>query len=122
MTDKQIRAAEEELNKKYYGNESHISENLKQPWTKKDERLEEELSCRRMINSLLIYGWSTEKGGYAYNTYLKSYIEGGLITERRLAELIAEQKKDFENAVVTHDAYTDSEGCSYNGCRWADEM
>lgn len=127
MTEKQIRAAEEELNKKYYGDECRILENLKQPWTKKDKILKEELSCRGMINSILIYGDSADKGSYSYDRYLKPYtVKGtwhdGLINEKRLAELVAEQKADLAKAVVRTNAYTDSEGCTYNSCTWADEM
>jgi len=127
MTEKQIEAAKDALHKKYYGNECRYFENLKQPWTKEDEILEEELSCRSMINSMLIYGDSTEEGSYNYNKYLKPYTEkgtwhDGLITKNRLDELIAEQKKDFEKAIVQRNVYTDSEGCSYNSCHWADEI
>ena len=102
-------------------------DNLKQPWTKEDEVLEEELSCRGMINSILIYGNSTDEGSYSYDRYLKPYtIKGtwhdGLIPKKRLNKLIAEQKADFAKAVVRTNVYTDSEGCSYNSCRWADEQ
>lgn len=127
MTAKEIQAAKDALYEKYYGDKSRLPQNLKQPWTKEDEIFEEELSCRDMINSMLVYGDSVEKGSYGYNKYLKTYTEkgtwhDGLLTEKRLAEIIAEQKKDFEKAIVKRDVYTDSEGCSYNSCRWADEQ
>ena len=127
MTAKEIQAAKDLLNMRYYGNECRVPQNLKRPWSKEDEIFEEELSCRDMINSMLVYGDSVEKGSYGYNKYLKTYTEkgtwhDGLLTEKRLAEIIAEQKKDFEKAIVKRDVYTDSEGCSYNSCRWADEQ
>lgn len=127
MTEKQIQAAKDALHEKYYGDECRLPSNLKQPWTKEDEVLEEELSCRNMINSMLVYGDKVEEGNYDYERYLKPYTKkgtwhDGLITEQRLTELIAEQKKDFEKAIVRRNVYTDSEGCSYNSCRWADEQ
>lgn len=126
MTQKQIEAAKDALHKKYYGNKCVYFENLIQPWTKEDEVLKEELNCRSMINSMLIYGDSTDKESYGYNKYLKPYTEkgnwhDGLFNEKRLAELIAEQKADFAKAIVRQSVYTDSEGCTYNSCKWEDD-
>jgi hypothetical protein len=129
MTEKQIQAAKDALHKKYYGDGCVYWENLIQPWTKEDEILEEELSCRSMINSILIYGGRTDKESYDYKRYLMRYVTGtvynnykGLLTEQRVNELIEEQKADFAKAVVRSNVYTDGEGCSYNSCVWADEM
>ena len=128
MTEKQIEAAKDTLHKKYYGNGCMCSDNLKQPWSKEDKILEEELSCRGMINSILIYGSSADEGSYSYDRYLKPYYEGdtwrnkGLITKARVLELIEEQKADFAKAIVRANVYEDSEGCTYNSCVWADEM
>ena len=126
MTQKQIEKAKDELYFKYYGNECRVPENLKQPWTKEDEVLMEELSCRNMINSMLIYHDSVEKGSWSYNRYLMSYVTGtvynhyhGLLTEQRVDELIAEQKESFKKATVSFAGY-DSEGVSYNSCDWGD--
>jgi hypothetical protein len=124
MTAKEIQTAKDLLHKKYYGN-GCVRPGVK--WSKEDEISEEELSCRNMINSMLIYGDSVEKDSYGYNKYLKPYTEkgtwhDGLFNEKRLAEIIAEQKKDFEKAIVKRNVYTDSEGCSYNSCVWADEV
>jgi hypothetical protein len=126
MTGKQIEQAKEELNSKYYGDECRVPENLKQPWSKKDKVLEEELDCREMINSILIYGGNCSKDSYQYKRYLKPFIEGDqwhkvLLSEQRVDELIAEQKADFAKATVGFAGY-DSEGCSYNYCHWADEQ
>lgn len=126
MTEKQIEAAKDALHKKYYGDGCMFIDNLKQPWTKEDKILEEELSCRNMINSILIYGGTCAKDSYQYKQYLKPYIKGDqwhkvLLSEERVDELIAEQKADFAKAEVGFAGY-DSEGCSYNYCKWADEM
>ena len=60
MTGKQIKNAWHDLNVKYYGDKCRSIENLLQPRSKKDEKLEEELWCREMINSCLIYGRSRD--------------------------------------------------------------
>jgi len=125
MTQKQIEKAKDELNFKYYGDEVRIPANEKQPWTKKDKVLMEELSCRDMINSMLIYGSNTDEGSWAFNKYLASYYEGNvwhkaLLTKERVLELVAEQNADFAKATVHHNVYEDSEGCTYNSCDWGD--
>ena len=127
MTRKQIEAAKNALYDKYYGDNPRVKEYQKLPWSKEDKALEQELQIRDMINSILIYGGNCEEGSYKYNTYLKTYYEGddwrnqGLVTRERVLELIAEQKADFAKAVVGY-AGTDSEGCSYNYCKWEDEL
>ena len=106
MTDKQIRAA---LDKEEYGTILYT-----------------ELSCREMINSILIYGYSIDKDSYSYERYIKPYIEGDrwhsvLLSEQRVDELIAEQKDSLSRAVIRANAYEDSEGCSYYSCKWEDD-
>lgn len=125
MTDKQIQKAKDELNFKYYGDDVRTNDNLKRKWTKKDSILMEELSCRDMINSMLVYGSSTDEGSWAFDQYLADYYKGNvwkkpLLTKERVLELIAEQKKSFEKAVVSYNVYEDSEGCTYNSCDWGD--
>lgn len=125
MTDKQIQKAKDELNFKYYGGDVRIPQNEKRPWTKDDKILMEELSCREMINSMLIYGSSVDEGGWSFNKYLATYYKGDawrkpLLTKERVLELIAEQKKSFEKATVLRNVYEDSEGCTYNSCDWGD--
>jgi hypothetical protein len=94
--------------------------------------LYEELSCREMINSILIYGNinSADEGGYSHERYVKPFYTGKhqfynkkpLLTKERVLELIEEQKADFAKAVVRANTYTDGEGCTYNSCRWEDEI
>lgn len=125
MTAKEIQAAKDLLYMRYYGDGCRVPQNLRRPWSKEDEAFEEELSCREMIDSILIYGGSCEKDSYQYDKYLKPYTEkgtwhDGLITLARLDELIKEQKADIEKAEIGFAGY-DSEGVSYNYCRFADE-
>ena len=126
MTRKEIEATRELLNLRYYGNNPHLPEYQLREWLPEDEVLEEELSCREMINSIMIYGGDCSEDSYQYKKYLISYVEGnpwhkGLITKERLAQLIEEQREDIKKAQIGF-AGCDSEGCSYNYCRWADEQ
>ena len=121
MTGKQIEQAKNEIynNEKVFG----LAPNK---WPKALQVKDEELDCRDMINSILIYGGSCAKESYEYEKYLKPFIEGDpwhrvLLSEQRVDELIAEQKADFAKAEVGFAGY-DSEGCSYNYCHWADEQ
>lgn len=127
MTDKQIQAVKDRLNEKYYGDEPHFPDNLKQPWTKKDKQLEKELSCREMINSCLIYGSDPFRKidkwwyghGYCERSYMSDYEDE--LGEERVRQLYEEQKYDISQARIHHDVHTDSEGLSYNSITWADE-
>jgi hypothetical protein len=127
MTEKQIEKLKDELNKKHYGNKCYMPENLICPWTREEEVLMQELQIREMINSILIYGGDPTEGTWKHDRYLKTYYEGndwrnkGFVTRERVNELIEEQKADFAKAEVGFAGY-DSEGVSYNYCRWADEM
>ena len=123
MTRKEIEAAEEKLVKQYHDYETNT--NFREP-THEERLAYEELQCREMINSILIYGSSADKGSYSYEKYLKPYIEGDhwhkyLLSEARVDELIAEQKDSLSRAVVKANAYEDSEGCTYNSCKWEDD-
>lgn len=125
MTQKEIDRAKDELYSKYYGDEVRLPENLKKPWTRKDEVLMQELDIREMINSILIYGGDPTEGTWKHDRYLKTYYEGndwrnkGFVTRERVNELIAEQKESFSKATVSFAGY-DSEGVSYNSCDWGD--
>lgn len=114
MTSKQIAAAKKALYKK-----------PKQEWSKADKILYEELTCREMINSILIYGGTCEKDTYQYQRYIKPYIVGNtwhktLLSEERVDELIAEQKAEIAKAEIGFAGY-DDEGCSYRYCKFADD-
>ncbi len=106
MTGKQIEAAREKF--------------------RDDAVVQEELSCREMINSILIYGESCKEGDYPYERYVRPYYEGtghhdGLISKERVHQLIKEQEYDISQAEIGF-AGEDSEGVSYNYCKWADEL
>lgn len=129
MTDKQIQAAKKALNEKHYGDGPYTKDNEIVRWDKKDKTAMEELSCRDMINSILIYSGvdACKPGAHSYEEYLKPYTvksmwHDGLISVERLAELIEEQKADFAKAKTGWCDFTDSEGGSYKYCQWADEQ
>ena len=93
------------------------------PCTPEQRRLGDELDCRDMINSCLIYGqgydfYDTRTGNFG--RYAVRYIKYlGVETVERLWN---EQCADFAKAIVNKSVYTDSEGCTYNSCIWADEQ
>ena len=112
MTDKQIRDAKCKLPQW-----RDMTDNQKQEYA--------ELACRDMINSILIYGSKPVKDDGSLDRYLSMYYKKGestmyYIGEKRVRNLIEEQKKDFAKATVTVGVYTDHEGCSYNSCNWGD--
>lgn len=81
----------------------------------------EELRCIEMIHSILIYNHIPEAEAFPFprdNYYLQDYIEH--LGEKRVAELWEEQVADYKQAQVGFSGY-DSEGVSYNYCKWADE-
>lgn len=125
MTEKQIQAAKDLLYMRYYGDNARTPDNLIRPRLKEDKVFEEELSCREMINSILIYGGNCNEDSYDYQRYLLPYTRKedwhkGLISVKRLQELIDEQKDSFSRATVGFAGY-DSEGVSYNYCKWEDD-
>lgn len=110
MTDKQIRDAKNKLPQW-----KNMTDEQKQEYA--------ELSCRDMINSILIYGNKPVKDDGSLNQYLSMYYKKGestmhYIGEKRVRELIEEQQRDFAKATVTVGVYTDHEGCIYNSCSW----
>ena len=119
MTDKQIRLA---MNAIQHGFQKYHSA------TKQQKREYAELSCREMINSIMIYG-------NIYSPYdekedkLDRYLEErwqkrGIfyVPRKRIIELVKEQQADFAKAVVKSGVCIDYEGCTYNTCVWADEI
>ena len=120
MTDKQLQKIRNDLYYKYYGDECRIIENLKMPITKKDERLFEELYCIEMINSCLTYGVDPfEIRDYCGTSYMTDYEK--TLGKRRVKQLYEMQVEEFSKATIISNSYTDSEGCSYNSVRFADE-
>ena len=125
MTGEEIQRQKEILWTKYYGDECRIIDNLKMPWSKEDEILMEELDCRDMIHSILIYGSSAdvEEGSYDFNRYLTRYYDKSLnkevlLSKSRVLELIKEEKEEISNAVIHRNVYTDFEGCTYNSIEY----
>ena len=120
MTDKQLQKIRDDLYYKYYGDECRIIENLKMPITKKDERLFEELYCIEMINSCLAYGVDPfEFDDYRGKSWMTDYEK--TLGKRRVKQLYKMQVEEFSKATIISNSYTDSEGCSYNSVRFADE-
>lgn len=109
MTDKQIKEMEKTLPRWENGEPPIL--------TPQQEILQESLSCRDMINSILCYHGTNN---IMNNPYLKKYIESlGTIL---VSLLVEEQTQDFSKATVLQNVLTDSEGCSYNRIIWHDEQ
>lgn len=120
MTDKQIKLAMDDAMP--HGLKNYDSA------TKQQKMEYAELSCREMINSIMIYGNINspynEKEDKLDRYLEERWQERGMfyVPRKRIIELVKEQQADFAKAVVKSGVYTDYEGCSYNTCMWADEM
>ena len=98
---------------------------------KTKERIEEEISCRHMIMSCLIYGGDElfydkktgTLGKYAKDFWVKNpkRYHGANFTKEELIKMYEEQCAEFEKGIVGPAGY-DSEGCSYNYFKYADEL
>ena len=109
MTDKQIKEMEKTLPRWKNG--------VPPVLTPQQKILQESLSWRDMINSILCYHGTNN---IMNNPYLKKYIESlGTIL---VSLLVEEQTQDFSKATVLQNVLTDSEGCSYNRIIWHDEQ
>jgi hypothetical protein len=112
MTEKQIKAIRSTL------------PNVYQPRTEEQRKVENELRCREMVNSILIYDFlptdvdESTIAKVANNRYMQSYREK--IDAQRINEIVAEQIEDYKHCKVGF-AGTDCEGLSYNYCLWADD-
>lgn len=114
MTDRQIEFMRKQL--------PHWEKGNPPVFTPEQLRLDEELWCREMINSILCYSGvdGLKENGYWYNEYLKKYeFILGADTVKRLCN---EQVEDFKKAIVRQDVHVDYEGVSYNSVIWADDM
>ena len=128
MTDKQIEALREELSFKYWRGEPRTQENLIMEISPEDSKTFEELSCREMINSCLTYGSDPYRmsyqwwygHGYCERSYMSDYEE--TLGKKRVKELVDEQRKTFETAIIHRGVYTDSEGVIYNSVEFKEEM
>lgn len=112
MTGKQIEVAKKALPSILYDK------------TPEQRRLRNELSCREMINSCLVYGYAR---CYFYNTetqqfgkYAKHHIK--YLGKETVLRLYNEQFKDFSKAIVKHAVNTDAEDGNYNSITWNDEL
>jgi hypothetical protein len=94
MTGKQI----EKIRKEIPQFENGISCEL----TPEQKRLHRELDCRDMINSCLCYGSS-----FLESRYSEPYIRE--LGKERVIEFYNEQKTDFDEVIVFHNVYEDSE-------------
>lgn len=118
MTDRQIKEAMKTI--------PHWSKY--DSMTKEQQRIHNELSCREMINSIMIYG-SINSPYNQKDDILHDYLQERcehensmfFVPRTRIIELVKEQQNDIRKAVVTPCVYTDSEGCTYNSCKWGDE-
>ena len=79
-------------------------------------------NCYEMAESLILYGFASRKNPQEVleSFYMKDYIDAlGKDTVLKIATEVANSIDS-----ITHDAYTDCEGCSYNsvkykdGCSW----
>lgn len=114
MTRKEIEKAYNILYKKYYWDNPHTNKYLLKKWTKKDKTTENELNCREMLNSCLLYsGWDI-----VHSQYLKSYILE--LWEEKVQKLYEEQLKDFKEA-KTCKVWEDSEWWTYFSIHRKDE-
>ena len=92
-------------------------------WTDEQKKLDRELMCREMINSILIYqgiNAVTDKNSYNYKEYLKHYEKE--LGVKTLDRLISEQVEDFKQAETfwLPNSY-DFDGGPYKAIVWADE-
>lgn len=108
----------------------------------KELKEHKELSCRDMVNSILIYHFAPKQTEVLNNItgevipvsemilkdrYMDDYARNKKVNflyigEKRVKEIISEQMDDYSKAEVNIGCYTDHEGCTYNSCRWADEL
>lgn len=107
MTDKQIEKIRNEI--------PQFKNGIPCELTPEQKILHRELDCRDMINSCLCYG-----SKFLESRYSEPYIKE--LGKEKVVQLYNEQKEDFDKAIVFHNVYVDSEGCSYNSIKWEDEI
>lgn len=104
-------------------------------WEQTPEEIREmqELDCRSMINSCLIYGsaryeFFDGQNLVGYGLKYRKWLDCDKCTDEqcaayalpdaRVIELFREQKERFAHASVHHNVFTDHEGCTYNSVEW----
>lgn len=116
MTDKQLQRLERYLHDKY-------KDDLKGYFNCREYK---EISCRKMINSLLCYNYYNvadaraivDKERGRYHDYLKKHVDE--LGEERVIELIEEQRASI--FAVLFNVGEDNEGVMYNSLVWKDEQ
>ena len=90
-----------------------------QNWTRKQKRLDEELSCREMIIWCMVY-WESDFYNRKKDTfdgrYAMRFIKS--LGEKTVRRLWKEQEETMKKATVHHGAYRDSEGGVYASVEW----
>ena len=120
MTDKQLELAEREFRAKGYG---WINGKYHKP-TKKYAMREKELSCIRMINSILAYGgfgYSAaevmRREECSWHNYLADHVKA--LGRDRVIALIQGQIDSIN--YISHNVGIDGEGVTYNEIIWKNE-
>ena len=93
-------------------------------WTDEQKRIDKELSCIEMINSILAYNWFGESAEQIMNdeenkryNYLAEYVY--LFGRDKVVELIQAQMDSID--VIRRNVHMDSEGIFYNAIIWIDD-
>ena len=88
-------------------------------------RLNKEIWCREMVNSILCYGGFGKTATQVYeaeekspHNYLKDYVD--VLGKVRVMEIIKEQIESIVD--IRHCVYEDNEGCSYNSIIWKEPL
>lgn len=122
MTRKQIEAREAQIYDSVYHGEVRFGKF--DQFTEKQKQELAELSCRKMINSILVYNGENavkNEEGYNYKQYLKPREEE--VGKERLKELISEQIASFKDAKCEWiDGSENFNGGPYKSCKWKDEL
>lgn len=97
-------------------------------WTEEQKCIDNELSCRDMVNSCLVYHgenfgwkcfWEEDEWRWGDKSYAAPFVRA--LGRARVEEIFKEQIEDFRRATVHTSVYTDSDGITYNSIEWADE-
>ena len=119
MTSKQIEKRKDEIYFRVYKGGARIGK--WNEFTDEEKRELEELSCREMIISCMIY---TTSNFYDKNTdtfsgkYAVEYIKS--LGEETVRQLWNEQKETMAKAKIHYGAYIDSEGGVYASVTWGE--